>query len=104
MAVNHIDIESTLHGAQLQQYRNALKTVITEGPLLLDKMAAMVDGTDYTHMETMFGLKTGKGAAAKTILTTVVEALQSNPPEPGSTAGNAANLANKLDEFVDWVG
>lgn len=104
MALNHIKITPTMHGAQLQEYRNALKKVITEGPMLLDKMAAMVDGDDYSHMEVQFGLDTGKGADAKTILTTTVEALQANPANPGATADNAAQLATKLDQFVDWVG
>lgn len=104
MAAAFIPIAGTQHGAQLHAYRNALKLVITEGPLLLSKMAQMQDGSDYTELETAFGLEGGDGVSVKGELTSVVEALQANPADSASTAGNAALLATKLRQFVDLVG
>lgn len=104
----HIDIVSTSHGARLQQYRDAIKLIITEGPLILAKMAKMVDDEedpdDYSHLESQFGLEGGKGLAAKGELTAVVEALQADPDSDAATAGNAAKLATKLKQFCDLVG
>lgn len=108
MAAAHIPIAQTHDGGKLQAYRDAVKLVITEGPLLLSKMAQMVDTTpdpdDFAHLETQFGLPVGKGLSAKGELTAVVEALQTNPADAGSQAGNAALLATKLRQFVDVVG
>ena len=108
MASPHISIENTEWGTRLKEYRNALRLVITEGPQLLDKMAQMVDTDanpdDYTHLETQFGLEGDKGLSAKGELTAVVEALQADPASEASTAGSAALLATKLNQFVDVVG
>lgn len=108
MAHSHISIVQTEHGVQLKAYRDALKLVITEGPLLLDKMAKMVDPTpdpdDYSHLENQFGLAGGTGLSCKGELTSVVEAMQADPAESTSQAGNAALLKTKLKQFVDTVG
>lgn len=69
MAAPHIAIASTDHGAQLKAYRNALKLVITEGPLLLAKMALMIDGDGssaehFSYMQEKFGFADDAGAKA----------------------------------------
>lgn len=104
MAVSHVPITGTEHGAWLKRYIAALRTVITEGPLIESKMGKMIDGSDYSHLETQFGLDVGTGASAYGELQAVVLALQADPANEASTAGNAAKLATKLRQFVDVVG
>jgi hypothetical protein len=109
MAAPHITItQSSGDSAQLKSYRDALKTVITEGPQILAKMATMIDTApdpdDYAMLEAQYGLQGGRGASAKGELTAVVEALQANPADAASQAGNAALLATKLQQFVNLVG
>lgn len=109
MAAAHIPITGGgSNASELIAYRNALELVIKEGPLLLSKMNAMIDAApdpdDYGALETQFGLMGGDGVRCWGELANVVNALQANPAEPGSTAGDAALLATKLRQFVDVVG
>ena len=109
MAATFIPIAGgSTHGSHLQAYRNALKLVITDGPLILSKMATMIDTVpnpdDFSALETAFGLPSGTGETCKGELTAVTEALQANPADSAAQAGNAALLATKLRQFVDKVG
>jgi hypothetical protein len=108
MAAAHISIAGTLWGGKLRAYRDALALVIDEGPDLLAKMSQMIDATpnpdDYTELESQFGLEVGDGQQCWGELAAVVVALQANPAESTSQAGDAALLATKLKQFVDVVG
>jgi hypothetical protein len=69
MAVPYISIDSTKRpGSALRQavnYGNAFDQAV---PRLKGVMEAMIDGTDYSRLETEFGRATGKGETVYTLV------------------------------------
>jgi hypothetical protein len=62
MAVQHISINSTKRlGSELRQAVNYGTAFDQQLVKLKDVMETMIDGTDYSRLETEFGLATGKG-------------------------------------------
>jgi hypothetical protein len=62
MAATYIAITaSTQRAQQLQQYIRLLAQVDALGQQLAGQLNAMVNGNDYTEIETLFGLQTGQG-------------------------------------------
>ncbi len=104
MATTHIHLTNTELANRIRAYRNALTLVISEGPLLLAKFDTMIDGGDYSELETEAGFDTGDGTNFYSNHQAVVLALQANPATAGSTADNAALLATKLSQYVSRVG
>lgn len=79
MAVQHISIEkSSSLGAQLYTAIDQLQASLAKINELRLAMPYMVDGSDYTHLETQFGLATGRGSLAKAEIDSLMAKLNSN--------------------------
>lgn len=62
MAVQYISIDSTKRlGSELRQAINYGTAFDQQVVKLKEVMETMIDGTDYTRLETEFGLAAGKG-------------------------------------------
>lgn len=79
MAVQHISIQkgSSL-GGRLYSAIDRLQSSLAELNELKDSMPYMVDGSDYSHLETQFGFETGKGQLAKAEIDSLMGKLNSN--------------------------
>lgn len=61
---------------QLRQFINALTLAAELGPIITNTMAQMVSGTDYTTIESAFGLQAGTGQSVHDIVGTANTDLQ----------------------------
>jgi hypothetical protein len=62
MAVQYISVDSTKRlGSELRQAINYGTAFDQQVAKLKEVMETMIDGTDYSRLETEFGLATGKG-------------------------------------------
>lgn len=79
MAVQHISIQkgSSL-GGQLYNAVDSLQASLAKINELMAAMPYMVDGSDYSHLETQFGFETGKGQLAKAEIESLMGKLNSN--------------------------
>ncbi len=104
MAVNQIPVSIlTPWGAltlQLRQqylgYRQQQAAIKTLGEAVLGKLAAMIDGSDYTRLEAQLNLQAGQGV----LLFGQVNSVVGNFRDSDSvTTINAA-----IDQFDNWIG
>lgn len=73
MAVTHIPINvSSPKGHQLRLGLDYLEQAIVILRDVTASMPGMVDGGNYSHLETQYGLPTGKGETAKAELETLM--------------------------------
>jgi hypothetical protein len=82
--------------AQLVSYRQQQVLINLLGANVLGKLAAMVDGSDYTRLEQQLGLQAGQGTTLFAQLNSVV----GNFRDTDSHA--AVNAA--IDQFDNWIG
>jgi hypothetical protein len=88
MAVQHISINSTKRlGSELRQTVNYGTSFEQQLDKLKDIMDTMIDGTDYSRLETDFGLTTGKGETVYNLVAGSLTALRT-----GDLAGVIARL------------
>jgi hypothetical protein len=88
MAVQYISIDSTKRlGSELRQAVNYGTAFEQQLDKLKDIMDTMIDGTDYSRLETDFGLATGKGETVYNLVTGSLTALRT-----GDLAGVIARL------------
>jgi hypothetical protein len=88
MAVQYISIDSTKRlGSELRQTVNYGTSFEQQLDKLKDIMDTMIDGTDYSRLETDFGLATGKGETVYNLVTGSLTALRT-----GDLAGVIARL------------
>jgi hypothetical protein len=88
MAVQYINIDSTKRlGSDLRQAVNYGTSFEQQLDKLQDVMETMIDGTDYSRLETEFGLATGKGETVYNLVTGALAALRT-----GDLAGVIARL------------
>lgn len=79
MAVQHISIQKgSPLGGQLYNAIDSLQASIAKLNELKDSMPYMVDGSDYSHLETQFGLATGSGSLAKGEIDSLMAKLNTN--------------------------
>jgi hypothetical protein len=65
MAGTSIDFNSaTQHGAELKSVIDRLRSTREDLDHVIGVMATMHDGSDYSHLETKFGITTGQGEGA----------------------------------------
>jgi hypothetical protein len=70
MAVQYISIDSTKRlGSELRQAVNYGAAFDQQVVKLKEIMETMIDGTDYSRLETEFGLATGKGETVYNLVT-----------------------------------
>jgi hypothetical protein len=88
MAVQYISIDSTKRlGSELRQAVNYGTSFEQQLDKLKDIMDTMIDGTDYSRLETDFGIATGKGETVYNLVTGALAALRT-----GDLAGVIARL------------
>ena len=79
MAFSHIAINrGSALGGELYSAINSLQAALAKLNELTSAMPAMVDGSDYTHLETQFGFDGGKGQTAKAELESMLAKLNTN--------------------------
>lgn len=62
MAIVYIDVNpNSRFGAELTRFSRQLLNVLNDADMLKNIMTNMVDGVDYTAIETYFGLQAGQG-------------------------------------------
>lgn len=106
MAVNQIPISNAAdkpwaqlllqYRQQLVSYRQQQAIIKQQGAAVLGKLTAMVDGANYSQLESQLGLQAGQGDELFNELNSVV----GNFRDTDSTA--TVNAA--IDQFVNWIG
>ena len=105
MAFNQIPVSSaTQWGAALlqlrQQYlsfRQQQAALSTNGAAVLAKFTAMVDGSDYTRLESQLGLQAGQG----TLLYAQLNSVAGNFADSSKTQ---AQVEAAVDQFNGYIG
>ena len=75
-----------------QQLRNALNDLKS----LHDRMQQMIDGSDYTMLETLFGYSAGQGYSVFYQIDSVNTAL--------TTDASQSAVATKISQFLNQIG
>ena len=99
MAVAHISITHSAAAPHARPLRKGLDLFEEALTILKDEVAAMpgmVDGSDYTYLETQFGLPSGKGQSAKGELESVLGKLTTD----ASVTNVAAAIQQLLNTFA----
>lgn len=105
MAVNQIPLSpSNVQANAVLAYRNQLialrqQMVIVQraGAVELAKLASMVNGSDYTALESQLGLQAGQGVTLFDQTNSTVGNFAD-----GTQTANAQNAA--IDQYIGWVG
>lgn len=105
MAFNQIPVPSTQPwGAIVLQlrnqylaYRQTRENVRLAGNAVLAKLAAMVDGSDYTRLEAQLALSAGQGTILYAELNSVVGNFS-------DTAKTTAQVTASVDQFNGYIG
>jgi hypothetical protein len=97
MAYSQISIDTSKQwGNQTRRFRNQLLETRNIGRELLGKATAAVDGSNYTQLESQFGLETGKGAAFYGELNSLVGKLDNDASQ--------TNVAAAIAQFINLIG
>lgn len=105
MAANQIPVSNTTPWGQAllqlrQQYlsfRQQQAALNTAGAAVLAKIAAMVNGNDYTQLESQLSLQAGQGVNLFNQLNSVVGNF-------ADTTKTQAQVAAAVDQFDGWIG
>lgn len=79
MSYQHISIDTTKrHGQRLRQGLDMIEQGLAMTNEEVNAMPFMLDGSDYTHLESEFGFEAGKGQTAKAELESMMGKLNSD--------------------------
>ena len=84
MTVDHISINTGAHyGFRLRTALDNCRNGFKELEFMVDLMSHMNDGSDYSYLETKFGLKAGEGQTVQSEITSALALLRTDDPVSG---------------------